>query len=50
MNRQEKLLNDLKMQPMTHLYCPFILLALTIFLGVLMVSTNAVSAYITLVW
>jgi hypothetical protein len=50
MNRQEKLLNDFKTQPITHLYCPLILFALTIFLAVLMFSTHAVSADITLVW
>jgi hypothetical protein len=50
MNRQEKLLNDFKTQPITHLYCPLILFALTIFLAVLMFSANAVSADITLVW
>ncbi len=50
MKRQEKLLNDFKTQPMTHLYCPLILFALTIFLAVLMFSANAVSADIILVW
>lgn len=50
MKRQEKLLNDFKTQPMTHLYCPVILFALTIFLAVLIFSANAVSADLTLVW
>jgi len=50
MKRQEKLLNDLKTHPMTHLYCPLILFALMIFLAVLMYSANAVSADITFVW
>ena len=50
MKRQEILLNDFKSQPMTHLYCPLILFALTIFLAVLMLNTNARSADITLVW
>ena len=50
MNRQERLVNDFKTQPITHLYCPLILFALTIFLAVLLLSTNAVSADITLVW
>jgi hypothetical protein len=50
MKRQEKLFNDFRTHPMTHLYCPLILFALTIFLAVLMFSANAVSADITLVW